>query len=242
MMKKLRLVMLVSGSGSTACAIINACERGELTGIEPALVIASEYDIGAIFKVSAKGIRHVVIRRKDYDSQEEFGAALIEVCRRYSIDLVGQYGWMPKTPENFINAFVDMMINQHPGIVIPGERDFGGNGMYGMRVHVATLFYMRTVEFRNPYTEATAQRVAPDFDEGAVLYVERVKILADDTPVLLQKRVLLAEYRVQIKTLQMFGDGTVEELGRDPVIGDRQEAIDVWHKAKRIARTLYPKG
>lgn len=242
-MKNKRLALLISGGGTTMAAIIDACQNGSLTGIKPALVIASSIDAGGIMKASKRGIPHYVVNPKDYDSDEEFGEELLRACQLYKIDIPGQYGWMPKTPVNFIEVYKDYTTNQHPGIVIPGHLAFGGKGMYGMRVHCATLRFMRMIGCKDPYTEATAQRVHPEYDRGAVLCVERVPIKPDDTPESLQQRVLPAEHRVQIKTLQMYANDEVQELVRPELFDSKNtKAYEAWSEAREIAAMLYPRG
>lgn len=57
------------------------------------------------------------------------------------------------------------MINQHGGPLDPGRPDFGGRGMYGRRIHCARLYFVRATQ-RGFFTEATAQRVALQYDRG----------------------------------------------------------------------------
>src|SRR3989338_4157665 len=134
----LRLAMLISGGGTTAAAIIKACRDGLLSGIEPVLVIASKQNINGIEIVKNLGIPEkdiLVIAPKQFPTSEKFGETIIKACRQKNVDIVGQYGWLCKTPVNVIEAFRDRMINQHPGPLDPGRPDFGGPGMYGRRVH-----------------------------------------------------------------------------------------------------------
>ncbi len=237
---------MVSGGGTTMAAILEAIRKGELDGVRPALVIASKPGIGAISKARLAGIGSndiVVISPKAYPDKALFARRIIEECRARKVNFIGQYGWLPKTPLEVIRAFPGMMVNQHPGPLdpsIPGY-DFGGEGMYGTRVTAARLHFVRMVN-RDFWTEATAQRVEPEFDRGVVLKARRVPILPEDTVETLQARLLPAEHRVQIDTLRDFTQGKVSPVCRSAgwLVKNRERATLA--EAKSIAIAQYPHG
>lgn len=224
-------------------AIIKASQSGRLPKIKPALIIASKPDAGGIVKARALGIPEkdiLVINPKDFENREAFGEKIIKECRAREVELIGQYGWMVKTPDNVIAEFKDRIINQHPGPLDSGKPDFGGAGMFGMRVHQTRLCFVRKVN-RDFWTEATAHRVTSIFDEGAILQRKQVPILPDDTAETLQKRVLPVEYEVQIETLKDFSEGTVREWKRETsLVLPSEEAI--LKECKEEARKMYPNG
>ena len=171
--------------------------------------------------------------------RETFGEEIIKECKKREVNLIGQYGWMVKTPDNVINAFPNMIINQHPGPLDPnGNGDFGGAGMFGMRVHQARLCFVRKVN-DNFWTEATTHRVTSEFDKGAVLKRKQVPILPDDTAETLQARVLPVEHEVQIETLQDFANGTVSEFKRENplILKDEKKILE---ECKKLAKKMYP--
>jgi phosphoribosylglycinamide formyltransferase 1 len=69
------IVVFASGSGSNFQAVINAIEDGriqaEITGL-----IASKPGIGAIKKAEAANIPYQIIRRPDFDNENQFTEAL----------------------------------------------------------------------------------------------------------------------------------------------------------------------
>jgi len=244
----LRVATLISGGGTTMQAIVQASKFGILEGkVRVVLVIASKKDAGGIAKAKAEGISQedILVFLPSRKNPEAFGAKIIEACRVRGVDLIGQYGWMVKTPENVIEAYPGMMINQHPGPLDPGRPDFGGKGMFGLRVHCARLYFVQNVRreyvARDNWTEATAQRVAKNYDEGTLLRTSRVPIVSDDSPETLAKRVLPREHEVQIRTLQDFALGLVRECVRvRPLVLPGEEAV--LEKAKQVATLLYPRG
>lgn len=239
----IRLGLLISGSGSTMEAIIKQCRpTGRLPGITPACVIASTPEAGGIAK--ARGLIddwHVaVIERREYVSPEAFGEAIIQFCRKRRVDWLGQYGWMRRTPKNVIAAFDGRMINQHPGPVRPPGPGFGGKGMFGKRVHCARLLFVQRTN-RHWWTEATAQRVHPEYDEGEVLKVGRAQVLQDDTVDELQQRLLPVEHETQIRLLEDIMHGRLAPVADlPPLVLPGEEALLEECKAEAIRR--YPHG
>lgn len=244
MIEKLRIAMLISGGGTTMDSIIKACKSGHLPKVDPILVISSRPNAGGIQKAIAAGIPTkdvLVIAKKDYPPPGDFGEAILEACRARRVNLIGQYGWMVKTPLSVIDAYQNMMVNQHPGPLDPGRPDFGGKGMFGRRVHCAVLYFARTVNRDFLFTEATAQRVAVEYDKGVVLRTKEVPISKSNDVISLQEKVLPEEHRVQIETLKDFSEGTVFEITREtPLV--LPEEVSILEQAKEIAEKLFPKG
>ena len=239
----MKIALLISGGGTTAEAIIRACNDGRLQKVIVALVIASKTDIPGIARTKAAGVAGndiILLRPKDFSSPQEFGSAILAECKVRGVDFVGQYGWLPQTPANVIEAYQGMITNQHPGPLDPGHPDFGGEGMYGRRVIAARMLFVRRTN-REFWTEATAQRVAEHLDEGAVLGRRQVPILPEDTVETLQARLLPEEHALQIETLQHFADGKVKELVRnEPLV--RPEEYALLEECKKEAIKLYPHG
>lgn len=242
MSDKMRLAMLVSGSGSTALAISQACKNGRLKRVEPVFVIASNGNPARTQNFQKLGVfNHRTLYPNEYESNEQFGAAILTICAEYGIDIIGQYGWLPKTPLNVVEEYLGRMINQHPGPLDPGYSDFGGKGMWGMRVHAARLLFVRTTH-KEYWTEVAAQYVSPEYDCGTVIHRKRVKILDTDNPITLQQRALPIEHQTQIEALQMLsGEGTVQpQIQTERLILPRDETALA--DAKRVAGLLFPKG
>lgn len=239
----LRLALLISGGGTTATAILRAITEKRLTGVFPVCVISSDPAAKGIERVQAAGLpqdRVFVLARRQFGSAVEFGAAMLKILQKQEVNLIGQYGWHVKTPANVVGVFPERMINQHPGPIDPGRPDFGGPGMFGRRVHCARLLFVRKVQ-RDFWTEATAQRVGLEYDQGAVLNKTVVPVNPDDDTQSLQERVLPIEHEVQIATLQDFADNNVHELKREePLVRSGEESILA--ECKNLAALLYPLG
>lgn len=235
---------MVSGGGTTMQEIVKACQSGEIP-MDVAGVISSSPTAGGIEKAIRLGIpkKDIIVidpnkfRGSDRKVDPEgFGLAILKELRERGATVVTQNGWLPLTPEHVIDAFPDTMFNQHPGPV----PEFGGRGMYGRRVHAARLLFVRETK-RDFWTEAIAQRVDKNYDQGAVVKSTRIEILKDDTVDDLQQRVLPVEHSTQIDLLKDVARGNVkEELGREQLVRPGEEQI--LFLAKKTARLLYPHG
>jgi phosphoribosylglycinamide formyltransferase-1 len=242
MKNKIRLALLISGGGTTASAIIEACKSGRLA-IDPVVVIASQPGIKGIKSVHHAGITKsniVVIDPTTFSQRGEFADALLSVCEKQKVDLVGQYGWLPLTPQKLIKTFHQRIINQHPGALDPPGPDFGGKGMWGRRVHCATLYFRRQTK-RDMWTEATTHFVTERFDEGDVIKRQRVEIFETDIVDDLQQRALSVEYEVQIEALDDFVHDRVKISRRRKPLIDKSE-YKILDQSKEIAGILYPSG
>ena len=240
----MKIALLLSGSGTTAARIISECAPGKrLEGIEPVLVIASRPDAGGIQKAIDLGINKkdvIVLERSKFPTPGTFGSAIIAECEKRGVEFIGQYGWMVLTPANVIERYKGMMTNQHPGPLDIGREDFGGAGMYGMRVHAARLCFVQKTE-RDYWTEATAQRVEAEFDKGAVIKSKQVAIMYGDTPEMVAARLLPIEHEVQIEALSDILHGRVHEIHREvPLVNENE--IKILEECKADAILRYPKG
>jgi len=239
----MKIALLISGGGTTMEAIIKACQSKELPNVEPVLVIASNPQARGIHKAKNLGFKDediVILEPKAFATPDLFGEAIIAECQAHHVDFIGQYGWLAKTPSNVCMAYKDKIINQHPGPLDNGRPDFGGAGMYGMRVHAARLEFVKKTG-HDFWTEATAHRVTEVFDEGKIVKRKQMPIFQNDTPEILQARVLPIEHEVQIETLRDFANNTVTEFIREkPLILPEEETI--LQEAKEHARKLYPQG
>jgi phosphoribosylglycinamide formyltransferase 1 len=239
----MKIALLISGGGTTMASIIKACNDNTLPNVIPTLIIASKEGIGGISKALNLGIKKediIILDSKSFSDSNAYGEAILAECKKRNIDFIGQYGWLVKTPNNVIEAYKNMIINQHPGPLDSGRSDFGGRGMYGMRVHQARLEFVRRTN-HDFWTEATAHRVTANFDEGKIVKRKQVPIFQNDTAEILQARVLPIEHEVQIETLRDFANVTVSEFIREiPLVMPAEEKI--LEECKQLAIKMYPKG
>ncbi len=258
----MRIALLISGSGSTAQAIINAAKFGKLQNlVTPAIVISSNPNAPGLAKAQELQVQTAVIEKRQYNEQKDFGNALLAELSQHHVDLISQNGWLPLLPKNVIDQFNGKIINQHLGPLDPGFPDFGGKGMYGARVMCARLIYCILTEEEFPWTEATVHYVTEEFDKGALIAVrefpfEKIdrrmtkKDIEENTSVQefiknktkqLQKELLPLEHATVIEALFLLAQGKHPSFVREErLIPD--ENVPILLFAKKMAIQLFPEG
>ena len=179
-MEKARIAVFVSGGGTNLQAIIDKAAEGGIPHGELAVVVSSKAGVFALERAAKAGIPGVVVSKKDAGSQEAFEAQILEVLNEYRIDMIILAGFMSILTGNFTDRYPNRIINVHPALI----PSFCGEGFYGLRVHEAALNYGVKV------TGATVHFVNEIPDGGQIIAQKAVEILPDDTPEILQKRVM----------------------------------------------------
>lgn len=208
----LRLAVMVSGGGTNLQALINAVESGTITNAAIVSVISNKKDVYALERARKHGIKSMCISPKDYADREAFGEALVEVLHQDQIDLVVLAGYLVILPEILIKAYENRMINIHPSLI----PSFCGAGYYGLKVHEGVL--ARGVRV----TGATVHFVDAGTDTGPILLQKAVEVLPDDTPEVLQRRVMEeAEWKILPQAVDLIANGRVSVVDGKVRILDR---------------------
>jgi phosphoribosylglycinamide formyltransferase 1 len=178
-----RVAVLASGGGSNLQALLDRFAGSE-SGVEVALVVASRPGIGALVRAERAGVEARVIDPRALG--EGFAAALLAALEEAGVGIVVLAGWLQRVPAAVVRRWHGRMLNVHPAL-LPA---FGGQGMYGARVHRAVL------EAGVRVTGVTVHLVDEAYDEGAIVAQWPVPVLDGDTPESLAARVLAVEHRV----------------------------------------------
>lgn len=179
-MLKTKIAVLVSGGGTNLQALIDAQSSGIILSGEIALVISSSETAFALKRAEESGIPSIVVSKKSCNSQAEFENKIQTALNKYGISLVVLAGFMSILSAVFVAKWDHRIINVHPSLI----PSFCGEGFYGLRVHEAAL--KRGVKI----TGATVHFVNEIPDGGEIILQKSVTIRKNDTPELLQKRVM----------------------------------------------------
>ena len=186
-MSRARIAVLVSGGGTNLQALIDAQQNGIISSGEIVLVIANRADAYALERAKNAGIDTAVVLKKELGSAEAFENRIHDLLAEYGVDIIVLAGFMVILSESFTSAYPRRILNVHPSLI----PSFCGEGFYGLRVHEAALAYGVKV------TGATVHFVNEVPDGGEIILQKAVDILPDDTPELLQKRVMeQAEWKI----------------------------------------------
>ena len=198
--RETRIAVLVSGGGTNLQALIDAQGRGELGNGRITLVIASKPGVYALERAANHGIEARVLARKDYDSIAAYSKALADAMEEVGIDLVVLAGFLTIIDEQVYERFPNRILNVHPALI----PSFCGKGYYGLRVHEAAL------EKGVRISGATVHIVTPECDAGPIVLQKAVEVKADDTPEILQRRIMEeAEWKILPLAVRLFCEGRV---------------------------------
>lgn len=160
-----RIAIFGSGSGTNAEKIILHFEDSEVARV--AIVLSNRKDAGILQRAKNLGVRGMAFSPEELES-----GAIKDRLVELKIDLIVLAGFLKKIPNNLLEAFPNRIINIHPALL----PDYGGPGMYGMKVHEAV------VENEEEETGITIHYVNEDYDEGEIIFQEVVDIDLEDSP------------------------------------------------------------
>ena len=179
MNNKVNIAVMVSGGGTNLQALINAQKSGIITSGEIKLVVSSNKNAYALKRAENAGIKTAVCERKGF-SQQEFEKSILNELDKENIDVIVLAGFMSILSADFVKRYPDRIINVHPSLI----PSFCGAGFYGLKVHEAALEYGVKV------TGATVHFVNEIPDGGRIIMQKAVDVKENDTPEILQKRVM----------------------------------------------------
>ncbi len=200
-MVKARIAVFVSGGGTNLQALIDAAACGILKDGILALVLSSREDAYALERAKKNGIPTKTVNKKSAGSQQAFETEILRTLEEYSIDMIVLAGFMSILSADFTGCYEKRIINVHPSLI----PSFCGEGYYGLRVHEAAL--QKGVKV----TGATVHYVNEVPDGGEIILQKPVRVLKNDTPQTLQKRVMeQAEWKLLPRAAQTVAKKIVQ--------------------------------
>jgi phosphoribosylglycinamide formyltransferase-1 len=198
---KLRIAVLLSGSGTSLENLFEHIERG--LPAEVVCVVASKKSAFGLERAERRGVPAIAVPRREHADVDAFNDALHEALEPYAPDLVCLLGFL--SPFQLRGRYEGRALNVHPALV-PA---FSGQGFYGHHVHEAVL------EKGVKITGATVHFVSEGYDEGPILLQGTVPVLEDDTPDSLAARVQALERELVPEAIRLIAEGRVRiEDGR----------------------------
>ena len=173
-----RIVLFASGSGTNAENIIKYFqEKGNVSVVA---VLTNKRDALVIDRCNSLNTNALFFNRSAFRDQE----CLLGILHSLRPDLIVLAGFLWKIPPALVNSFPNKIINIHPALL----PKYGGKGMYGSRVHEAVL------ENGETETGITIHYVNEAYDEGAIIFQARTKVISGDTAEQIANKVHALEY------------------------------------------------
>ncbi|CAM4038640.1 phosphoribosylglycinamide formyltransferase [Flavobacterium branchiophilum] len=154
-----KVLIFASGSGTNAENIIIHSQKSNLFGVQA--VCCNNPNALVLEKAKKQNIPTFV-----FDKNDVLLGKLTQKINEFCPDLIVLAGFLWKFPEEIVLQYPNRIINVHPALL----PQYGGKGMYGMRVHRAV--------FDNHETETgiTIHFVNENYDEGQIIFQEKVSI------------------------------------------------------------------
>ncbi|MBQ7032428.1 MAG: phosphoribosylglycinamide formyltransferase [Clostridia bacterium] len=198
----MKTAVLVSGGGTNLQALIDSIDRGDVQSAEIVCVIANKENAYALERARKAGIPAKAITA-------DFEAGALAFMQECGAELVVLAGFLSIIGKGILSAYKNRIINIHPSLI----PSFCGKGYYGLHVHEKVL------EYGVKLTGATVHFVSEEVDGGVIIAQKAVEVRHDDTPDVLQKRVMEeAEWVILPRAVELVASGRVQIQGRMAVI------------------------
>lgn len=207
---KKNIAVLVSGGGTNLQALIDAEKSGIIKSGKIRLVISNKDGAFALERAKKAEIDTYTVLKKNFSSHSEFESEIIRILDENEIDLIVLAGFMSILSENFTTHYKNKILNVHPSLI----PSFCGEGFYGLHVHEAAL--KKGVKV----TGATVHIVNEIPDGGPIVMQRAVYIEENDTPEVLQKRVMeQAEWKILPESVELMCSDKIKiENGRTYIV------------------------
>jgi phosphoribosylglycinamide formyltransferase-1 len=200
----LRVVVLVSGSGTNLQALLDAAADPAYGAVVVA-VGADREGIEGLARAERAGVPTFVHRVKDFETREAWDAALTASVAAYGADLVVLAGFMKLVGAAFLSAYGGRVLNTHPALSpsFPGMHGPAEALEYGVKVTGCTLFV-----------------VDEGVDTGPIVAQAAVPVVEDDTVESLHERIKTTERLMLVEAVGRIAregfsvDGRVVRFGR----------------------------
>ena len=174
-----RVVVLVSGTGSTLGALLAAhCDPAY--GARVVGVVSDRPGVRALDLARAAGVPTAVVAPADFADRAAWDRALAETVRVFSPDLVVLAGFMRLVGQAFLAQHGGRTLNTHPALLpaFPGAHAVRDALAHGVKVSGCSVIVVDAGVDSGPIVAQAPVPVLADDDE-AVLH-ERIKVVERD--------------------------------------------------------------
>lgn len=194
----MRIVVLVSGSGTNCQAVIDAAAAGRL-GAEIAAVGSDVPECGGLQRAEAAGLPSFAVpfpagARRGSAERAEWDRRLRDAVAAHSPDLVVSSGFMRILGEEFLTGVRAPIINTHPALLpsFPGAHAVRDALAHGVRI-----------------TGCTVHQVDAGVDTGPIIAQEAVRVEPGDDESSLHERIKAEERRLLVQTIADLAAGSI---------------------------------
>ncbi len=194
------IAVFVSGGGTNLQAIINDAKKSK--SYKVSLVVSNKENAYGLVRAKKANIPNICIKSKDV-------SRILTTLSKYKIDYIVLAGYLAIVDHKIIKKYPNKILNIHPSLI----PSFCGPGMYGIHVHEAVI--KSGVKTSGCTTHFVNERV----DGGAIIMQKTVPVYYEDTPEILQKRILKYEHQILVKSINLLVTNKLKVInGRTKVL------------------------
>ena len=192
------LVIVISGRGLNAEALIRHCQAGHIAA-RVCAVISNRAEVEGLVRARRLGVPTEVVDHTAYDSRESFEAQLAPVIELHRPDVLALAGFMRILTPGFVRRFEGRMVNVHPSLL---------PAFTGLKTHA------RAIAAGCKVAGATVHFVTPELDHGPIIAQAIVPVLPGDSEATLSARVLAREHVIYPRAVRwLVEDALAVEAG-----------------------------
>jgi len=192
------VAILVSGSGTNLQSILDAEHAGKLDATVR-LVISNKAEAYGLERARRAGVRAVHVSAKTEGSFDSVAARMLQLFAEEQIHLIVLAGYLKLIHPDVVRKYRRRIINIHPALL----PKFGGQGMYGLKVHRAVLAAQEKI------SGVSIHFVDEIYDHGSIIAQRTVPVEENDSPEDLQARVLKIEHQILPETISALARGQI---------------------------------
>tara|TARA_R110002074_G_scaffold152936_1_gene307567 strand:- start:129950 stop:130588 length:639 start_codon:yes stop_codon:yes gene_type:complete len=194
-----RIVVLLSGSGTTLQSIIDAKLPATLSA-----VISNKPNVQGLTRAKEANIPTHMLEHSAYSSREAFDQDLKKLIDNYQPDLVVLAGFMRILSDDFVHHYYGKLINIHPSL---------------LPKYKGTHSHQRVMDDGEPLHGSSVHFVNTELDSGPILLQARLPVLPNDTVESLELRVKVKEHLIYPTAISWLAEGRIK-LDNDQIYMD----------------------
>ena len=178
-------------------AVLAAIERGDLRA-EARLLVSNRRDAPALAVAANHGVPTLVAPTIADPGAAD--AAVASALKSAGVELVVLSGYLRKLGPRTLAAYENRVLNVHPALL----PKYGGQGMYGRRVHEAVA------ASGDAASGASVHLVDADYDQGPVIARRETALAPGDDAEAIEAKVTAIEPGLLVETLRRISEGALK--------------------------------
>ena len=175
--EKLKTAVFISGRGSNLKSLYKFSKKVNSPIFIKLIVTDNKNAKGLLFAENKK----LKIFKVSYSNKSFAEKKIKKILKKNNIYLICLAGFMKILSKDFINSFTGKILNIHPSL-LPKYK--------GLNTH------KRVIHNKEKFSGCTVHLVNDKLDSGKIILQKKVKIVKNETPKTLAKKILIQEHKL----------------------------------------------